>query len=153
MDILAGMAITSIVVTMVFYMSSTLSGQYTAYQNSRLELNDLLNASAGMSCQVSAAGKIREIPGGFELLNDVSTAAYKKADGKLTMYQANTSIDLYDQIEAVTLDGEPDPEDPIRSLVSGIHWQVTVLEQAVELHFYKSYSPADKINQLLLHEL
>jgi hypothetical protein len=155
MDLLAGMAITGIVIGIVFHLSTTVTGQYHALQFNRLELNDLLVTSVGVSCQANTADEIREIPGGFEFVNEGHEIQMKEQRGQLFLINKNSSTLLLKNISEISVDRDEDtillslPEE-LRP-ITGIHFRTEVMNQPVDLNFYKAYSTSEKINQFLLN--
>jgi len=151
MDVLTGLAIMSIVISLVFYLSTTLNGQYTALQTNRLELNDLFILSNSTICQVRAADEIREIPGGFELKVDDEVIGFVRNGNELerrgtqgvqlvTSFVTDLKFDYLNEAGA-------DPD-----LLAAIHLSVEFEGEELSFHFYKSYSVSDRINAELIHE-
>jgi len=156
MDLLAGMAITGVVIGAVFHLSTTVTGRYHALQFSRLELNDLVIFSATLCQAIQVAEEIREVPGGFELISENTTAIFKKKEETLLMMTNEGSVSALKNIEQISLERLNEPAGASAqnesTPVEGIHVSCLVLNQHTELHFYKEYSPSGKINHYLVNE-
>jgi hypothetical protein len=151
MDVLAGMAIMSIVVSMVFYLSTTLNEQYFALQNSRLELNDLLITSNSIICQVNTADEIHEIPDGFEIKSSHSVPIrYKKSGNQLQLVHESSSLVVSENLEELKFDYFQTGEQE-QPLIQGIHLEFLFHGQLIQYHFYKGYDVGERINQQLVH--
>lgn len=151
MDVLTGLAIMSIVMSLVFYLSTTLNGQYAALQTNRLELNHLFTLSNSTICQVRAADQIREIPGGFEWQKDGETIQFILTGNELerrSRFNNQVVCTSVSEMKMTYLDEtglQPD-------VLSSVHLIVQFEDQELTFHFYKSYSVADRINAQLMHE-
>ena len=153
MDVLTGMAIMCIVITMAFYMSTSLNGQYSALQSNRLELNDLITLSGSMTCQVSTADEVHEIPNGFELIQkDRSPISYEKSGNQLIRKDDWSSMVVSESLKEMSFDYFESMQGENQEEISGIHLEMDFDGQKMNYHFFRAFNYGERINQLLVRE-
>ncbi|MBD3639232.1 MAG: hypothetical protein HUJ25_17885 [Crocinitomicaceae bacterium] len=150
-DVLAGMVIMSIVVTMVFGAFNMVNRQTHDFQKMRIELNDFELMESDLSRQVDLCESIYEIPSGFVLEREGKVIKYLISKGALIRQtEASTDV-LHPEVSKITLD-KVERLNMHQPLVTGITVVTNFRDIELLASFNKEYSRADIINKTLLHE-
>lgn len=152
-DVLTGMVISSIIISMVFYLFTALNKQVFGYGNTRNEINTYLLLKTDLKRQFEVnSNSIYGIPGGFSVKNDSMIINYTK-EGELFMRSINLISDTITQhlaelnIQYVN-DAKGQPTEYIKSCAVEIQLE----NQLLSPHFCSNSSLVDEINQQLIHE-
>lgn len=149
-DVLAGLVIMSIVVSMIFGVFNMVNKQTHDFHQLRLELNELVLMQADLNRQIDACQRIHTIPSGFVLEKQDEAIRYFIADGQLIRQNDAGREILHPSAKAISFQYEA--VDKEEGLITGIAIKTTLRDQEMNAHFFKSYSQAEQINQLLLDE-
>lgn len=150
-DVLAGMVIMSIVVTMVFGAFNMVNRQTHDFQKMRLELNDFELMQADLSRQIDLCEHIYEIPAGFVLEKDQKEIRYFTSEGSLIRQTEESRDVLHPSVARIKLEKQEHPAAQ-KTLITGITVESNFRDQIIAAHFQKAYSQAAIINKTLLHE-
>jgi hypothetical protein len=154
MDILTGMVVMSIVVSMVFYLMSATTQQATGYQQIRIELNDYLLLRADLNRKANSAERMEDLPNGFRLSSSSETVNYLMQENFLIRKSENSLDTLSDQlaeIKKTALDSlsQISFSNP---LLSSVEIKLKLGEQYLFCHLEKDYGITEPINQKLIRE-
>ena len=152
-DILTGMVITSIIISMVFYLFSALNKQMFDYGKTRNELNTFLLLRTDLKRQFNAANNnLIGIPNGISLDTEIGNFTYLK-EGDLLLRKSEFTVDTLSknlqEFEVLfTKNKNGNPTQNVRA----VNLTLTVNQQLLSCHFYKNYGSVEQINKVLLNE-
>ncbi|NOQ74881.1 MAG: hypothetical protein GQ574_22900 [Crocinitomix sp.] len=152
-DIMTGMIITSIIISMVFYLFTSINKQVSTYGNVRNELNEFLLLKSDLKRQFEKSEhKIIGIPGGISILGPSFKLNYIKEGDLLIRTEKNGTDTLTHHLN------EFEPVFVINQLgvstekISALNVSVQMDNQELSCHLFREYGPIDAINRSLLHE-
>jgi hypothetical protein len=151
-DILTGMVISSIIISMVFYLFTAMNKQIADYGQMRNEINRYLLLKTDLKRQVEGRQNTAiGIPRGIEITSENRALTYKK-EGELLIRQQTESTDtLSNYLDDFLIEFIPNPTGELSNLVKEITVKIRLDEQVVAAHFYRSSNLVDEINQALIH--
>ena len=152
MDILTGMVVMSIVISMVFYLLTASNKQAIDYRKVRIELNDFMLMKSDLKLQVDRAESIEAVPHGFRLIREDQLLEYIQVDQFLIRKSNMTTDTLNKHLASLKLTLKED-EQSIIPLITGIDLIVDLRGQKLNCHIYKDYGIREKINRELRNGL
>ncbi len=152
MDLLAGMVIMSIIVSMIFYLLMQTNQQISLFQNTRNKMITFNLLMSDISRQVEAANKIIKVPNGFKAVYSDKEIYYFQKQNYLIRnegFKYDTLTSELDNIETFTVDIENKSEEMLNNI--GINLYIG--NKRLKLYIYKSYDRTEYINTKLLDGL
>lgn len=151
-DILTGMVITSIIISMVFYLFTALNKQVADYGSTRNQLNGFLLLKTDLMRQFDQSGGIMAQPNGFDLVSGSTAISYFQ-DGNLLLRKTPYVTDTLSQnLEELTVYLTQDKDGNFTNNVKALTTAVNLNGQVIKSHFYKDFGIIRSINQALLNE-
>ena len=153
-DMITGMVIMSIIITLVFYIFSGFNQQIHSYANAKSDIISLNLLKCELEQAVFNSDKIVEKPNGFSLISEKPEVAYLLKGTEL-LKQMNLNIEpVYDEVKTIEIEsfnnsGSFQEEE----LISGISLRVSIKEKDLNLYLYKQYSNQEQINFSILNEI
>lgn len=154
MDILTGMVVMSIVVSMVFYLMSATTQQATGYQQIRIELNNYLLLRADLNRKALSAERMEDLPNGFRLSSSKENIDYLAQENFLirqTEYASDTLSTQLAELKKTALDSISQISF-FNPLLSSVEIKLKMGEQFLSCHLEKDYGITEPINQKLIRE-
>jgi hypothetical protein len=150
-DMITGMVIMSIIISLVFYIFSNFNSQVQSYTHSRSDIIALNLLKVELENKMSSAEKVIERPGGFAILDGKSEVNYTLIDQSLhRIIHLNEDI-IYDQINTIEISkNQTIPNQEER--VSKISIDLSLGAKTLKLYFIKNDSHQEKINHSILNE-
>lgn len=151
-DILTGMVITSIIISMVFYLFTALNKQVADYGSTRNQLNGFLLLKTDLMRQFDQSGGMVATPKGFDLTSGNSSISYMREGNLLLRKTPYLTDTLTQNLEELTLYLTQDKDGNETDNVKALTTAVNLNGQVIKSHFYKDFGLIQSINQALLHE-
>ena len=149
MDMLAGMVIMTIVITMVFGVLNSVNKQTIDFQKLRVELNDFMLMESDINRELDESKAIFEIPNGFVLEQEEGELKYS-LNGTNLLRESPISVDtLHRQVKSLKFNFAANAADG--KYIQGIEIKTSLRNQELTAHFFKSRDNRNSINQELLH--
>lgn len=152
-DILTGMIITSIIISMVFYLFTSVNKQVATYSHVRNDLNEFLLLKSDLKRQFEKnENTIIGIPGGISIVGPSFELNYIK-EGDLLIRTEKNGRDILthhlNEFEPVFVQNNLGNST---EKVSGLNVSVKLDDQELRCHLIREYGPIETINRSLLHE-
>lgn len=152
-DVLTGMIITSIIMSMVFYLFTALNKQVADYGQVRTDLNGYLLLRSDLERQFDSNDKtITGVPGGILLRSKEQELTYLKEGDYLLRLTPTSEDTLSKNITDFKVSFFKDKFGKSTDLVKEIELKISMNEQELTCELHKEAGLAEFINQQLLHE-
>ncbi len=152
-DVLSGMVITSIIVSMVFYLFTALNKQVAVYGQVRNDLNSFMLMRVDFKRQFELTDKeITGVPFGVSMTGDSDNLTYVKEDNYLLRITNEITDTLSSSLEEFNVEFIHDKNGEPTNKVKGVNIIVKLDNQNLGCHVYKDYGLIEQINQDLLNE-
>ncbi|MFT5819680.1 MAG: hypothetical protein ACI8ZM_000905 [Crocinitomix sp.] len=152
-DIMTGMIITSIIISMVFYLFTSINKQVSTYSHVRNDLNEFLLMKSDLKRQFEKnEHEIIGIPGGISIIGPSFKLNYVKEGGLLIRTEKNSTDTLthnLNQFEPVFVKNNLGNST---EKISALHVSILMEDQELWCHLVREYGPIEAINRSLLHE-
>ena len=148
MDVLMGMVVTSIVVSIVFFLLTSVNKQNHEYQTTRLELNDYLILNNLLKRELEQTEKVVEVPNGLVFMNGEDEIYYQLRDQQLWRADQLSEKEVYPNCNSISITAKSDND-----LVRAFDIKVLIQERELICHFHEDYGKAEIINNTLLSGL
>lgn len=152
-DILTGMIITSIVISMVFYLFMSINKQVSTYGHVRNDLNEFLLMKSDLKRQFEKnENQITGIPRGISIDGPEIELKYIKEGKYLIRTERNSTDTLTENLKqfdpVFTKNKQGNPTENIKAL----NVSILMEDQELSCHLIREYGPIEAINNSLLHE-
>jgi len=145
MDVLMGMVVTSIVVSIVFFLLTSVNKQNHDFQKVRLELNDYLILNNLLKRELDQTAKVLEIPKGLVFQKDNKSIHYVIKEDQLFRADDNSEKMVYPNCSELS-----NLSTTENNLVTDFDIKVKIQERELVCHYHKDYGQAEIINNELL---
>ena len=145
MDVLMGMVVTSIVISIVFFLLTSVNKQNHEFQKTRLELNDYLILNNLLKRELDLTAEVTEIPNGLVFKNGLDEIHYQLKENQLIRADENSEKVVYPNCTDLKISGKTEYD-----LITAFDLKVKIQERELTCHFHKDYGKADIINNELL---
>ncbi len=152
-DILTGMIITSIIISMVFYLFTSVNKQVYTYGQVRNDLNAFLLMKSDLKRQFEKnENEIVGIPGGISIIGSSIDLNYIKEGNFLIRTEKNsrdtltTTLTQFEPVFVKNQFGNPTEK------ISALNVSIQMDEQNLSCYLVREYGPIETINNSLLHE-
>ena len=152
-DILTGMIITSIIISMVFYLFTSVNKQISTYGHVRNDLNAFLLLKSDLKRQFEKnENQILGIPGGISIEGPLVQLDYIKEGNLLIRTEKNSTDTLTHQLIQFDPVFVNDKFGNPTQNISQLNVIVQLEDQSLGCHLFRDYGPVTAINNRLLHE-
>ena len=146
MDVLLGMVVSSLVISIVFFLFTSVSKQNHDFQQVRVELNAYLIMNNVLNRDIDQAEEIYAMPNGFVLENTTTSINYQLKENQLIRATEQSEEVLFEN--CTELVSEKYKES---ALIAQLNLKIKIQEREIVCHYHKEYDQAAVINQLLIN--
>ncbi len=154
-DMITGMVIMSIIISLVFYIFSSFNSQIQLYTISKSNIIALELLKVELDNQILHSEKIIEIPSGFIVINSAKKVRYKKIRESLLRTNNLVEENIHNDLIEIDLEMLNDQNRIVskEERICGISLKIKVGSKDLNLYLYKEYSNQEKINFSILNEV
>jgi len=146
-DVMSGMVIISIVMSMTFFLMSSVNKQTHDFQQLKLKVNQLVLIQNDLKRQIELSEQLTEIPHGFEVQLDQQELTYVQ-EGELLIRRMNLEVDTLHEnmisLQTKTCNTQTNQ-------VNEVSLNLDLDGFELNLRFMKEYGAAHTINNMLLN--
>ena len=145
MDVLMGMVVTSLVISVVFFLLTSVNKQNHIFQQVRLELNDYLILNNMVKRELDQTSQVFEVPNGLVFQSGTESIHYLLKDSQLLRADELSEKVVYENCTGLkTATAEEN------NLVTDFDLKLIIQERELTCHFHKDYGKSELINNTLL---
>ncbi len=152
-DILSGMVITSIIISMVFYLFVSINKQVAEYGQIHTQLNSFLLLKTDLQRQFDQENtKVNGMPMGFVCQSLHQKITYQQEGNLLLRKVAKTTDTMVHDLKEMTLEFVKDQNGNITNEVSELRLKMGIGDRELAAHIYRASSPIIEMNEIMKHE-
>lgn len=152
-DILSGMVITSIIISMVFYLFVSINKQVAEYGQIHTQLNSFLLLKTDLQRQFNQENtKVNGIPQGI-VCNTIDQKITYQQEGNLLLRKvAKTTDTMVHDLKEMKVEFVKDQKGNLTNEVSELGLKMGIGDRELGVHIYRSSSPIIEMNELMKNE-
>jgi uncharacterized protein (DUF3084 family) len=152
-DILSGMVITSIIISMVFYLFVSINKQVAEYGQIHAQLNSFLLLKTDLHRQFDQENtQVNGIPMGFVCQSIHQKITYQQEGNLLLRKVAKTTDTMVHDLKEMTLEFVKDQNGNLTNEVRELSLKMGIGDRELAAHIYRASSPIIEINESMKNE-